>query len=406
MKYTIELENNRPLCKVTTLDNHLYILEGYELFELLKTIEDDISKFNRKDIHQNIFLKSKKTKDVVLFKNVDELEMPLRDFYKEYTKKEIRREQAKEQRKAKILTKAAVGVIASTIVTNIILSEVGLNKTEVNDSKVSTSYDTMTKAEENTNTLKVDNTVVNIPELEKVTINEEVETEPEEIKNIEQIPLEVNAKYDQGINDRVMPYINEIEARANKWGISKELMFDIISQEYGGKGNNLTHVIFDSWENQVLNVYNFESNQYETVVITNNPEKYKNVNHVITEADLSNYKTNISVGAIILQYSLSCFNYNISLGIQAYNNGTGAVNKIIEETSRMTGKTKEEIIASKEPIWLNYTYVIEKGDKIYFQNVVKHINGDQEESKLNDVYSIQYVDNDEVKTEEVQYKLR
>ena len=308
MKYTIELENNRPLCKVTTLDNHLYILEGYELFELLKTIEDDISKFNRKDIHQNIFLKSKKTKDVVLFKNVDELEIPLRDFYKEYTKKEIRREQAKEQRKTKILTKAAVGVIASTIVTNIIFSEVSLNKTEINDSKVSTSYDTMTKSKENTNTLKVDNTVVNIPELEKVTINEEEQTEPEEIKNIEQIPLEVNAKYDQGINDRVMPYINEIEARANKWGISKELMFDIISQEYGGKGNNLTHVIFDSWENQILNVYNFESNQYETVVITNNPEKYKNVNHVITEADLSNYKTKISVGAIIIQYYLSCFN--------------------------------------------------------------------------------------------------
>lgn len=406
MKYTIELENNRPLCKVTTLDNHLYILEGYELFELLKTIEDDISKFNRKDIHQNIFLKSKKTKDVVLFKNVDELEIPLRDFYKEYTKKEIRREQAKEQRKNKILTKAAVGVIASTIVTNIILSEVALNKSEVDNSKVSTSYDTMIKSEENANKLKVDNTEVSIPQLEKVTIDEEVQVEPEEIKNIEQIPLEVNANYDQGINDRVMPYIDEIEARANKWGISKELMFDIISQEYGGKGNNLTHVIFGSWENQILNVYNFESNQYETVVITNNPEKYKNVNHIITEADLSNYKTNISVGAIILQYSLSRFNYNIPLGIQAYNNGTGAVNKIIEETSRMTGKTKEEIIASKEPLWLNYTYVIEEGDKIYFQNVVKHIDEDQEESKLNDVYSIQYVDNDEIKTEEVQYKLR
>jgi len=406
MKYTIELENNRPLCKVTTLDNHLYILEGYELFELLKTIEDDISKFNRRDIHQNIFLKSKKTKDVVLFKNVDELEMPLRDFYKEYTKKEIRKEQAKEQIKAKILTKAAVGVIASTIVTNIILSEVGLNKTEVDNYKLSTSYDTMTESEENTNKLKVDNTVVSIPQLEKVTINEEVEAKPEEIKNVEQISLEVNAKYDQGINDRVMPYIDDIEARANKWGISKELMFDIISQEYGGKGNNLTHVIFDSWENQILNVYNFESNQYETVVITNNPEKYKNINHVITEADLSNYKTNISAGAIILQYSLSRFNYNIPLGIQAYNNGIGAVNKIIEETSRKTGKTKEEIIASKEPLWLNYTYVIEQGDDIYFQNVVKHIDEDQEESKLNDVYSIQYVENDEVKTEEVQYKLR
>ena len=48
-----------------------------------------------------------------------------------------------------------------------------------------------------------------------------------------------------------------------------------------------------------------------------------------------------------------------------------------------------------------------KSDEKYFSNVVKHIDEDQQESKINDVYGVSYLnDNNEIETKEVQYKLR
>ena len=44
MKYTIELVNNRPRCKVMTQNQRLFIIEGYELYQFLKEIIDDEEK--------------------------------------------------------------------------------------------------------------------------------------------------------------------------------------------------------------------------------------------------------------------------------------------------------------------------------------------------------------------------
>lgn len=417
MKYTIELVNNKPQCRVATLDNKLYILEGYELFELLKDIEDDIDKFTRKDTPQSIFLRNKKRNEIIHFKNINELEKPLYDLYTKCAKKEIR-----DQKIEKIKTKAAITVITSGIIAAVLASKMqtNINTFTENEKSQTTTEDQLTPNEENTNKITVDDTKVIVPEEGELNTKaseegEEVKVEPEKetieetfVKNIEQIPVDQEIKYDPGINKRIEKFMPDIIERANRWGISPSILRDQVSQEWDGKDNNLTHVVKDEWLDFVLTVYNYDTNQFEKFVITDNPQKYDGkVDHIFTGEDLLNPKANLSAGAIILQYALSRYDYNIPLGLQAYNNGPTAVNNILKETERKTGLTREQILATNEPIWLDYTYASEGADNDYFKNVIKHIDEDQIESKLNDVYSVNYIDeNGEKQTNEVQYKLR
>lgn len=417
MKYTIELVNNRPQCRVATLDNKLYILEGYELFELLKDIEDDIDKFTRKDTPQSIFLRNKKRNEIIHFKNINELEKPLYDLYTKCAKKEIR-----DQKIEKIKTKAAITVITSGIIAAVLASKMqtNINTFTENEKSQTTTEDQLTPNEENTNKITVDDTKVIVPEEGELNTKaseegEEVKVEPEKetiektfVKNIEQIPVDQEIKYDPGINARIEKFMPDIIERANRWGISPSILRDQVSQEWDGKDNNLTHVVKKEWLDFVLTVYNYDTNQFEKFVITDNPQKYDGkVDHIFTGEDLLNPKANLSAGAIILQYALSRFDYNIPLGLQAYNNGPTVVNNILKETERKTGLTREQILATNEPIWLDYTYVNEDADNDYFKNVIKHIDEDQIESKLNDVYSVNYIDeNGEQQTNEVQFKLR
>lgn len=165
MKYTIELVNNKPQCRVATLDNKLYILEGYELFELLKDIEDDIDKFTRKDTPQSIFLRNKKRNEIIHFKNINELEKPLYDLYTKCAKKEIR-----DQKIEKIKTKAAITVITSGIIAAVLASKMqtNINTFTENEKSQTTTEDQLTPNEENTNKITVDDTKVIVPEEENL----------------------------------------------------------------------------------------------------------------------------------------------------------------------------------------------------------------------------------------------
>ena len=68
MKYTIELINNRPQCRVATLDRRFFILEDYELFQLIKEIEQDRNYKEHNSNSRNLFLKHSKMNVSILFK--------------------------------------------------------------------------------------------------------------------------------------------------------------------------------------------------------------------------------------------------------------------------------------------------------------------------------------------------
>ena len=421
MKYTIELVNNRPRCRVATLDRKYFILEDYELFQLIRNIESVGYYKEHNSNKKNIFLRHPQMDISILFKDYEELYEPLYKLYNKFMKQEIKNKKIKT-----IKTKAAIGVLTSGIVSATLLNQFGnaLNNIK-NTNKINsmTTYESIYEPEVNENNEIYINPELSIKSndslivsksdkelLEKTSslgIISNEETIDKDTKEITPIAVNVNAVYDKGINDRTDPYIEDINKYAARRGISPELLYDIVSQEYGGEGSNLTHVVFDSWKDQVITSFNFEKNILETIVLTDEPTKYiGKVDIIITKEDLKNRKTNLAVGTIILQYSLAFFDYNIPLGIQAYNNGIGGVNKIIDTTSKNTGVPENEIIENMDPIWIDYTNVVDYGDKNYFENVVKHIDEDQQESKINDVYSVQYMEDGEIQKNEVQFKLR
>ena len=118
MKYTIELVNNRPQCKVATLDRKFFILEDYELFQLMREIETDRNYRDHSSNTKNLFLKHTKMNISVLFKDYDELYIPLVRLYNKFMKQEV-----KEQKIQSIKTKAAAVVITSGLVTATLLQQ-------------------------------------------------------------------------------------------------------------------------------------------------------------------------------------------------------------------------------------------------------------------------------------------
>lgn len=163
---------------------------------------------------------------------------------------------------------------------------------------------------------------------------------------------------------------------SNKWGISFNLIMAILTQESGGFETNLMQIEFDDWKEQEIKVYNFEDERYEYFVLTNNPEKWagKNVT-CITEKDLENPYTNISIGCVLLRKSAEYMNYHVLAAVQCYNLGKGNMDKILELVAAETGLTRDELLADQENItFYQYTYTVNKGDPDYLCNVFAFLN--------------------------------
>ena len=400
-KYVVSLENGRPICTVTKKDKSSYTIDGYELIQFLLRIDETL--FDRKDRKITFYNKMTKGNSLsyisrlqgknIRIDNYEELMIPLKELYKEYKSKIRKQDEVKYYRRGASTTGVIIGGVALALLGGTRGKQIDIENTANFRPDVVHEI----TIEDNTRTIDI-----NIDEEEMALSNEEIES----IVTPPVIELDQVAVYDQGIYEKLKPFEDMIRQEASIYGISYELMYDIISQEYG-EGTNLTHVVFDSWIDNIITVHNFDKNRDQTLVMTDHPENYLGkVEEIITRDDLKNPRTNIAVGAILLQTSFKKFDYNMGLGIQAYNNGITAVNRIIKETAVNTHKTREEIIANKTGIeWMDYTYIIESGDPYYFANVVKHINESQQISKLNDVYSVKYIQDGEEKEESIQFKL-
>lgn len=219
------------------------------------------------------------------------------------------------------------------------------------------------------------------------------------------IELDNNSLYSKGIEERNEPYKDSVVARGNKWAISDQLLYDILSQEYGGEDdkNNICHVVFSSWEDHVLQSYNDEKGYDEKIVLTSHPEKYEKiledrsnedkpnaVDQTISREELKNPDTSLGVACSILQFTAKYYDGNLPLAVQAYNNGVGTVDEIIKTTAQSMGLTYADVVADKDSVvWLKYRDIGQKSDPNYFYNVAKHVSNPTDNTNT---YSIQYRD--------------
>jgi hypothetical protein len=127
MKYTIELINNRPQCRVATYDQKFFILEDYELYQLIKNIKEDRRFREHNHNTKNLFLKHSKMDISILFKDYEALYEPLYKLYNKFTKQEIRKQKIQSFK-----TKTAMGVLTSGIITLALANNL---KTDINNIK-------------------------------------------------------------------------------------------------------------------------------------------------------------------------------------------------------------------------------------------------------------------------------
>lgn len=160
---------------------------------------------------------------------------------------------------------------------------------------------------------------------------------------------------------------------ANKWGMSPNIPMSVLTQESGGKNTNLMQIQFDSWIDMPITGYNFENDTKQTIVLTDRPQDYNGKGYTtISRSDLKNPYTNISVGTLILNYSIKHMNYHISAGLQAYNFGLYNMDTVLNKTAEETGISKEELLADQSNTsFTDYTNIISVGDSNYLSNVVR-----------------------------------
>lgn len=162
-----------------------------------------------------------------------------------------------------------------------------------------------------------------------------------------------------------------VETYAPKWGISNNLIMSMLTQETGGYNTNLMQIDFEVWKEKEIKVYNFKDNRYDHFVLTNNPEEYAGQRVTcITEEDLKNPITNISIGCVLLRKSAEYMDYHVLAAIQCYNLGKGNMDAVLAKTMEETGQTREEILSDQENIsFYQFTNVIKEGDPKYLSNI-------------------------------------
>lgn len=182
-----------------------------------------------------------------------------------------------------------------------------------------------------------------------------------------------------------------------KWGISPNLILMDTTQESAGKEENLMQIEWEQWAGKPIRAYNFRDSKYETFLLTNNPtEEEKTKYTCVTQEDLKNPKTNMSIGCVLLRKSAEYMNYHIMATLQCYNLGFGNMDKIFARIQEETGQSKEEILSDQTNlIFYEYTSILGQGDPNYLSNVFQFID------EYGDTITFKHLQNGEVVEEKI-----
>ena len=410
----VKMLNGNPVGIITRPDGAQRSLSGSDLIKYLGRIDERlIGRKLRNNPHiksegETLTYISKSKNKNIRIENKQETMEALYDLYIQdrQSYREVFdpiRDQEKKEKKVK-RNVAAAGII---MIGGLALGKMAFTSGQHIDLETVATYDEEAIKEENTRELAIlmedndvrviDTTITQQPQNIEEDIVEQEITE-DEIASIVGTPTHVNvdAVYDPGIENNIAYLEDIINERGNRWGVDPELLHDIISQESsGGKESNVGQFEFKWWDEQPMKVHNFETGRDVTVVFSNTPEQWNGkADIIITEADLQNIKTQVSTSAIILQFYFNMYDHNIPLAIQAYNRGQTNVDAMLRDTAQGEGVTVGDIKADQDNLsWIGYAYKDENG-LTYFQEIVKHIDQEQQQDGINDQYEMAYIDQD------------
>lgn len=249
---------------------------------------------------------------------------------------------------------AAAG-LALTILGGVAVNSLGNKKTDVYSKNISIENeieDLLVDSEYDEENSKVEINVNNEDTNEKVVVE-----------------LDYNDKSQEKKAHIARSYYGEtIEKYAKQYGVDPIIMTAIATQERGihsgvkdeGGATGLMQIQNNSWKNQKLTAFNYNTNQYETIIVN--------------ESKLSDVYYNIQVGCMIFQNNMTEMNNNVLAAIQCYNMGATNMFKILKEYSRQTGKSIDEILTNVSDCgWLECRDVIKVGDQNYLEHVLSWI---------------------------------
>lgn len=169
-----------------------------------------------------------------------------------------------------------------------------------------------------------------------------------------------------------------VEEAAQRFGMSPNLPMAMLTQESGGKEQNLMQIEFDQWKDMRLKAFNFETNSYDYFVLTDTPEEYKDTPYTtISRSDLLDPKINIEMGCVIIRKSAEMVDYHVLAGVQCYNLGVGNMETVLAETARNTGQDVRDILSDQtNTSFVEYTDIPGVGDKDYLSHVFQFLDED------------------------------
>lgn len=403
-------EQKNLICHVQCLEVDMYI-KNNQAKKMLKS-------FDRDDMNIKVFQNYIRISNESTSIKITDLKLFVKGHFDQYipklykkiweATKEYRRKEAMKKSKHNIKLGVTTGTIAITSLFLVgALSKNISDKQKETISKNSTEITLEQELEgENIHSLQMVN---NIPDKELnnnlLEIVEPVKTISNENtyafasgNNTHTVYLDFELSTDYKKKEQGLEYLEIAEWCSEKWGISSNAILMYLTQESAGREANLMQISWEQWEGKPIRVYNFRDNIYETFLLTNNPteeEKFKYT--CITEEDLKNPKTNISIGCILLRKSFEMMNYHFMAGLQCYNLGVGNMEKVFQKTFEETGQSKEEILMNQSNItFYDYTNIAGQGDPKYLSNVFAFMD------EYGDTVTFKHLVNGEVVEENIQ----
>lgn len=170
---------------------------------------------------------------------------------------------------------------------------------------------------------------------------------------------------------KAMQYSTYFQKYGEMYGIDPLLLAAKAAQERGGVhatvadpggAIGIMQIQVNSHKNTNKKAFNYKTGN--TDIVYASPDK------------LTNLETNIQIGAMIMQNSITDMSYNPLLGLQAYNYGSGGMNKVVTAYASAKGITNEAVEKNvKDNGWMPYRMKVHGkgyGDVEYIEHVLSH----------------------------------